>query len=117
MQSSKEAVGVTAVQAAWRPSPDRHSIWQIVDHLVKSKEWARQMIEGERPPAPGWAMMKLRERDNCLQQSQPNSARGKHRPFAAGANAYRQCGLARVVLGVPVPYQPKSRVSRGSPKT
>ena len=46
--------GLTAVQAAWKPSPDRHSIWQIVDHLAKSKEWEREMIDGQQPAAPTW---------------------------------------------------------------
>lgn len=47
--------GLTAVQAAWKPAPDRHSVWQIVDHLTKSKEWERRVILGERPPAAAWA--------------------------------------------------------------
>ena len=46
--------GLTAIKAAWKPSPDRHSIWQIVDHLTKSKEWERRVIIGERPPSPTW---------------------------------------------------------------
>lgn len=46
--------GLTAAQAAWKPSPERHSIWQIADHLIKSKEWERQMIEGQRPAPPPW---------------------------------------------------------------
>ena len=32
-------VGLTAEQAAWKPAPDRNSIWQIVDHLTASKVW------------------------------------------------------------------------------
>ncbi|HEV2359701.1 MAG TPA: DinB family protein [bacterium] len=46
--------GLTAVQASWKQSLYRHSIWQIVDHLAKSKEWERRVILGERPPAPTW---------------------------------------------------------------
>ncbi len=46
--------GLTAAQAAWDPSPDRRSIWQIVDHLARSKDWERQMIEGKRPASPPW---------------------------------------------------------------
>lgn len=26
--------GLTAAQAAWKPAPDRHSIWQIVRHMI-----------------------------------------------------------------------------------
>ena len=46
--------GLTAVQAAWKPAPDRHSVWQIVDHLTQSKECERRVILGERPPATVW---------------------------------------------------------------
>jgi len=31
---SKALEGLTAAQAAWKPSPARHSIWQIVRHLI-----------------------------------------------------------------------------------
>lgn len=30
--------GLTAAQAEWRPSPERHSIWQIVRHLILWKQ-------------------------------------------------------------------------------
>jgi hypothetical protein len=41
--------GLTAEQAAWKPSPERHSIWQIVRHVVCWKrgvlqEWAGRAI-------------------------------------------------------------------------
>jgi hypothetical protein len=42
--------GLTAIQAVWKPSAGRHSIWQIVDHLAKSKEWECRILEGERLP-------------------------------------------------------------------
>jgi uncharacterized damage-inducible protein DinB len=34
--------GLTAEQAAWTPAPDRHSIWQIVRHLLL---WDRGMLQ------------------------------------------------------------------------
>ncbi len=46
--------GLTAIQAVWKPSAGRHSIWQIVDHLTRSKEWECRILEGERLPAPVW---------------------------------------------------------------
>ncbi|MDR7518072.1 MAG: DinB family protein [Armatimonadota bacterium] len=30
--------GLTARQAAWKPSPERHSIWQIVRHVILWKQ-------------------------------------------------------------------------------
>ncbi len=36
---------LTAEQALWKPSVDSNSIWQIVDHLLASKDWQVTMIE------------------------------------------------------------------------
>lgn len=46
--------GLTAQQALWRPSPESNSIWQIVDHLVASKEWQIQMLEIGQAESPRW---------------------------------------------------------------
>jgi uncharacterized damage-inducible protein DinB len=37
--------GLTAEQAAWKPAPDRNSIWQILDHLVFTNQWGIDMFE------------------------------------------------------------------------
>ncbi len=40
--SLREALeGLTAAQAAWKPAPARHSIWQIVRHLIL---WKRGVL-------------------------------------------------------------------------
>lgn len=39
--------GLTAAQAAWKPGPERHSIWQIVRHLIRWKESVLAAMEGE----------------------------------------------------------------------
>lgn len=36
---------VTAEQAMWKPSPNQNSIWQIVEHLLASKDWLVVMVE------------------------------------------------------------------------
>ena len=46
--------GLTAQQALWRPSPERNSIWQIVDHLAASKEWQIEMLEKGQAESPPW---------------------------------------------------------------
>ncbi len=46
--------GVSAEQALWKPSPTQNSIWQIVEHLIASKEWQIGMIKGENPASPKW---------------------------------------------------------------
>jgi uncharacterized damage-inducible protein DinB len=38
--------GLTAEQAAWQPSPERHSIWQIVRHVLLWKQGVLDAWEG-----------------------------------------------------------------------
>lgn len=38
--------GVTAKQAAWRPGPGRHSIWEVTVHAAYWKYAVRRRIEG-----------------------------------------------------------------------
>ena len=42
--------GLTAEQAAWKPGPERHSIWQIVRHLIRWKEGVLVALEGAPRP-------------------------------------------------------------------
>jgi len=58
--SLKEALeGLTAAQAAWKPAPERHSIWQIVRHLILWKRgvlaaWDGNPPDGEQLSAADW---------------------------------------------------------------
>ncbi len=36
----KQVEGLTTEQALYKPSPDRHGIWQIVRHIAYWKHWA-----------------------------------------------------------------------------
>lgn len=40
--------GVTARQAAWRPAPNRHSIWEVAIHAAYWKYIVRRRISGDR---------------------------------------------------------------------
>ena len=40
--------GVTAEQAAWRPGPDRHNIWELALHAAYWKYVARRRLTGEK---------------------------------------------------------------------
>jgi hypothetical protein len=40
--------GVTAKQAAWRPGPGRHNIWEVMLHAAYWKYAVRRKIEGGR---------------------------------------------------------------------
>ncbi len=41
--------GLTAMQAAWKPAPPRHSIWQIVRHVTRWKVAAFDDWRGGKP--------------------------------------------------------------------
>jgi hypothetical protein len=40
--------GLTAQEAAWRPAPDRHNIWEIVLHAAYWKYVVRRRLLGEK---------------------------------------------------------------------
>lgn len=42
--------GLTAAEAAWKPAPERHSIWQIVRHLIL---WKRGVLDAWNGDPPG----------------------------------------------------------------
>ena len=41
--------GLTAEQVAWKPDPERHSIWQIVRHVLHWKRGVLQAWDGDPP--------------------------------------------------------------------
>lgn len=43
---SKAVEGLTAQLAAWKPEPERHSIWQIVRHVTHWKHSVIEALEG-----------------------------------------------------------------------
>jgi len=46
--------GVSVTQALWKPAPTQNSIWQIVEHLIASKEWQIEMLERGQAASPVW---------------------------------------------------------------
>lgn len=48
---SKAVEGLTPQQAAWKPAAQRHSIWQIVNHIVFWREDAVARLDGHSAPA------------------------------------------------------------------
>ncbi len=46
--------GLTATQAAWKPAPQRHSIWQIVRHII---HWKRAVLDGWEGTPPDHAAL------------------------------------------------------------
>jgi hypothetical protein len=50
-----EAVdGLSVAQALWKPTPTQNSIWQIVEHLIASKEWQIEMLKHGHATSPVW---------------------------------------------------------------
>jgi len=47
---SKVLEGLTASQAAWKPHPARHSIWQIAHHLLFWRQVTLHFVRGEPEP-------------------------------------------------------------------
>lgn len=46
---SKVVEGLTPEQAAWKPQPERHSIWQIVNHILFWREYSFRALAGDKP--------------------------------------------------------------------
>jgi hypothetical protein len=46
--------GVSVAQALWKPTPTQNSMWQIVEHLVASKEWQIEMLKYGHATSPAW---------------------------------------------------------------
>jgi uncharacterized damage-inducible protein DinB len=53
--------GLTAAQAAWKPAPERHSIWQIVRHLILWKRGVLQAWDGDPPDGDALSAQDWRE--------------------------------------------------------
>jgi uncharacterized damage-inducible protein DinB len=45
----KALEGLTAQQAAWKPAPQRHSIWQVLHHILFWREYALRAMAGDKP--------------------------------------------------------------------
>src|SRR5947208_2524146 len=48
----KSVSGLSPAQAAWTPAPGRHSIWQIVEHMIFWREDNLCRLAGGPKPTP-----------------------------------------------------------------
>jgi hypothetical protein len=53
---------LTPQQAAWKPQPQRHSIWQLVNHIVFWQDYTLRAARGAKPSREEFA--RERERRN-----------------------------------------------------
>src|SRR2546425_7695785 len=51
--SWEKAIDATAAQAAWKPEPGRHSIWQILNHMLFWQDYTRRALAEDKPGARG----------------------------------------------------------------
>lgn len=42
-------------QAAWHPMPDRHSIWQILNHIIFWQDYTLRSARGQKPDREAFA--------------------------------------------------------------
>src|SRR5215212_8533582 len=48
----KSVSALTAAQAAWTPAPGRHSVWQIVEHMIFWRDDNLRRLAGGGKPTP-----------------------------------------------------------------
>ncbi len=93
--------GVKPEEAAWKPAPDRHSIWDLTLHVAYYNYviWRRMTgaAEGGFPRSPSCT--------TCSQATGPIASTRAH-PQKCGASSARRCRSGRVVLSRGPPGAP-----------
>jgi hypothetical protein len=83
--------GLTAAQAAWRPGPNRHSIWQIVRHVTHWKRATLNAWEGTQPLSSG---RDVTDRFNEVMRTDWHDASGTDGDWEADVRALHDVSLA-----------------------
>lgn len=83
--------GLTAAQAAWRPGPNRHSIWQIVRHVTRWKQATLEAWQGSQPLFSGHDAT---ERFNEVMRTDWSDASGTDKDWQADVRALHDVSLA-----------------------
>ena len=92
--------GLTAGQAAWRPAPERHSIWQIVRHLILWKRAVLQAWDGDPPDGSALSAQDWREASgsDADWERDRQSLLDISAEFLTRAQALDDAGLARPMV-------------------
>lgn len=99
----EKARDLTAAQAAWVPQPGRHSVWQIVNHMLFWQDYTLRALAGNRPGRDG---VDRRNWEAPSAASEPAWAQTRQR-FAQSCTAIRDAvrmggkGLERLVYHLP----------------
>lgn len=95
--------GLTAAQAAWKPAPERHSIWQIVRHVILWKQGVLDAWEGKAPDEKALERQDWQDAsgDDGAWQADLSKLREITRQITARAQMLDDAGLA-----TPIPTYP-----------
>ncbi len=91
--------GITARQAAWKPAPQRHSIWQIVRHVTLWKDGVLAALEGDLAEEQALEKMDWQEvsGDDVAWQADVRALHEVSRKLKARAMAASEDALSRLV--------------------
>ena len=89
---------VSVSQALWKPAPNQNSIWQIVEHLIASKEWQIGMLERGQAASPVWIEPSGNE---AAWQASLTRLRNAHQRLKAALEQVAEADL----LAVPAPEE------------
>src|SRR5215510_6234952 len=89
--------GVTAEQAAARPIPDAHSIWELVNHIIAWEQIARRRLEGEgEEPIPDEINFPpVTDASEAAWQATLQSLEASHRSYATASRKLTTLSLKR----------------------
>lgn len=96
---SKAAAGLTPQQAAWTPAPGRHSIWQVVEHMVFWREDNLRRLAGSGPPG----------KEQLAAGNFPRIAEATEKAWKAALDRFEQ-SQRRIAEAIADPKNPLDRV-------
>jgi uncharacterized damage-inducible protein DinB len=94
--------GLTARQAAWRPAPGRHSVWDLVLHAAYWKYAVRRRLLGEKRgsfPLPGSNWFSPGDRSEAAWRSSVRLLEEMHRSMRSAVLALRPADLRKKAKG------------------
>jgi uncharacterized damage-inducible protein DinB len=94
--------GVSAAEAAWRPAPGRHSVWELVVHAAYWKYAVRRRLTGEKRGSFGLTGSNWFARDGGDERAWAEDVRllsSEHRKLRAVVAGLRDRDLDRAAAG------------------
>jgi uncharacterized damage-inducible protein DinB len=89
----EDIASMSVSQALWKPMPSQNSIWQIVEHLIASKEWLIEMLEHGQANSPVWTNP---SGDDAAWQASLARLKEAHRRLKLALNQLEDADLLKV---------------------